>query len=344
MKNNIVLVIVDCLRYDAAMEMSFLESLGRIGKRFDNHWATSHCTDPCVTHMLTGKHPDELRLYSMMFNRREYTIPDTRSIFHTANEMGYETAFVTNLRRWYDTMFGAKHFVDSRYMPPDKDYEIARGLVGNLTEPYLLVLHTDHMHTAYYGGSYQSAAKYTNDELAKLFVAVDESRTVFIVTADHGEGLGQAGPDKMPIRQHGYGLWDFITHIPLVVSAPDKAWPQDPSMLTSHAVTYHIMDKTIRGEMLPIFDFDYVFQVGATPRFFHRGVVDRASRQFSRCVKKDGVAEKYWVGDFSGPEDEAQMELTLRDYCKSIGIKYGELSGEAEVIARLEGLGYWNRD
>ena len=133
MRYNVVLVIVDCLRLDRAETMDFLstsQKFNTAGHWFDNHWATSHCTDPCVTHMLTGKHPDELRLYSMMFNRKEYTIPEVGSIFNLANRENYTTGFITNLQRWYARM-GADHFMDIRHTHPCKQYEAAQSFLRN---------------------------------------------------------------------------------------------------------------------------------------------------------------------------------------------------------------------
>ena len=112
---NVLLIIVDCLRYDYVTEerMPLLTKWGKEHIWFANHWSTSHCTDPAITHMLSGRHPDSLRLYSMMYEHRDYSIPEgVEMLPQTAKKHGYQTAFITNIGRWYKR--GVDHFIDCR--------------------------------------------------------------------------------------------------------------------------------------------------------------------------------------------------------------------------------------
>jgi len=343
MKPNILLVIVDALRYDYALKMPFLRQLGQAlpgGYWFENHWATSHCTDPCVMHMLTGKHPDELRLYSMMFDNKSYTIPNVKTFFDVANDYEYHTAFITNLQRWYSR--GVKEFIDSRGKGIDYPWDQANRLVRESSKPWLVVLHTDDCHTRYTGGTYAEACGFTDRMLKQLYSNLPRN-TVMMVTSDHGEGLGESGPDGKPIEQHGYGLWDFLTHIPLVISYKSGRSPfgVDPSVqLTDHGYTHDFVRWTISDKSNdhgPYY-LRVVFQAGATTDVFHRGVVDEFGRQFIRAIYPGNKYQTYCL-----PEGDvtAALEVDLKNHCEKHGIKYGEISEEAALIERLEGLGYW---
>ena len=343
MKPNILLVIVDALRYDYALKMPFLRQLGQAlpgGYWFENHWATSHCTDPCVMHMLTGKHPDELRLYSMMFDNKSYTIPNVKTFFDVANDYEYHTAFITNLQRWYSR--GVKEFIDSRGKGVDYPWDQVNRLVRESSKPWLVVLHTDDCHTRYTGGTYAEACGFTDRMLKQLYSNLPRN-TVMMVTADHGEGLGQAGPDGKPIEQHGYGLWDFLTHIPMIVHLPRTKEKLLWNGLSDHGSLFSIItdlcmdDKFDRYSPGKYFR-SLIFQAGATPKVFHRGVVDAFGRQFIRATYPGSKHETYCL-----PEGDvtAALEIDLKAHCERNGIDYGEVSMEAAVIERLKGLGYW---
>ena len=343
MKPNIILVIVDALRYDYAWKMPFLRQLGQElpgGYWFENHWATSHCTDPCVTHMITGKHPDELRLYSMMFDDKSFTIPRVPTFFGTANDNGYHTAFITNVQRWYDR--DVTEFIDSRGKGVKFPWDQANRLVREASRPWLVVLHTDDCHTQYTGGTYAEACGFTDRSLKRLYGNLPRN-TVMMVTSDHGEGLGQAGPDGKPIEQHGYGLWDFLTHIPLVMNVSRTKEKLLWNGLSDHGSVFSIIDEFCKtGTFYRYSPGRYfrslVFQAGATTDVFHRGVVDEFGRQFIRAIYPGNKYQTYCL-----PEGDvtAALEVDLKNHCEKHGIKYGEISEEAALIERLEGLGYW---
>ena len=75
---------------------------------------------------------------------------------------------------------------------------------------------------AHQGGApdrpYDAEIAYVDAELGRLLAAVDRRRTVLVVTADHGESLGDHGePD------HGLFLYDATLHVPLVIAGPSLA-------------------------------------------------------------------------------------------------------------------------
>lgn len=353
MKNNVLLIIVDCLRYDYVTEerMPLLTKWGREHVWFTNYWSTSHCTDPAITHMLSGRHPSTLRLYSMMYEHRDYSVPEgVEMLPQTAKKVGYQTAFITNIGRWYKR--GVDHFIDCRMWLGKKIFGVAKSMVRMMTSPpplatpWLMIVHTDDMHTNYTGGSYAAAAMAVDCYIDNLLSAVDEKNTAIFITADHGEGLGEEG-----IKQHGYGLWPFLTHVPLLMSIPSLGWrlhfeedkgPKWAGWLADHGSLYNIM----RSQIAAGLDFlsagvPAVYQVGDTPpNIRHRGVVYPDGLQFIRETR--GGILKY-TSRLPHTEEWAKRdpEALLREHCAQYGIDYDTEEVDSTVEERLRALGYF---
>ncbi len=70
---------------------------------------------------------------------------------------------------------------------------------------------------------YDSGVSYTDMQVGRLLEAIDahglSSRSVVILTSDHGEGLGEHG-----LTGHAY-LYDFNLLVPLIIAAPSADWP-----------------------------------------------------------------------------------------------------------------------
>jgi len=338
---NILLCIIDCLRYDYAEDPEKMPFLASWGTHFHNHFSTSHCTDPAVSHLLFGKHPDELKLYSMMYGDKAYNIdPDVQPIMRFARDNDYWTSIITNLGRWYHR--GVLMPYNSRGWSSEQIFKKAYETIHHFADAWLMVVHTDAMHTVYEGGSYDAAAAITDECIEQLVKTCVGANTLCIITSDHGEGLGQAGPDGVPIEQHGYGLWDFITHVPFITNA--ELVQADPKWVTDPGRIYDLMRDAVLGMNGLHFEPGHeVYQAGATPKVFHRGVVD-GNRHFIRATTKDGH-EYHRVGYYDHETDDevwVAMELSLAEHCASHSIEYGEMDFyEQEIVERLKGLGYW---
>lgn len=340
-KPNILLIIVDCLRYDyvSPQHMPWLHTWGHENVWCHNHWSSSHCTDPAITHILTGMHPDAIRLYSMMYGDKNYSISgDVENVFQLAAKNGYFTAFVTNLGRWYK--WGVKEYVDCRGWPGKRIFSEGLRIIEHCpVYPFFVAIHTDDCHSNYSGGSYADACRLVDGYIQDIVEKMGDN-TAIIITSDHGEGLGQAGPDGKPILQHGYGLWDFLTKVPFIASPLAwKAEPQSIMALTSPFTIYRLLRDIILWDSRVPFLQTQVFQAGATPKVFHRGVVLSDGRQFIRATTRDGH-ERYYVGKFT--ENEAiETEEELAMHCARYNIDYGETAAEQAVLDRLRGLGYF---
>lgn len=331
---NVLLIIVDCLRYDrvTSQYMPWLTQFAAKHTFFTNYWGTSHCTDPCITHMLSGKHPDELKLYSMFFEHKDYSIPDSvEMLAQTAVKNGFTTGSVTNIGRWYER--GVQYFRDCRRWPGEKIFNEAINMTRILREPWFVTCHTDDLHTNYTGGSYDVAARYTDGYIKGLIESVDLTTTVVIVTSDHGEGLGEKG-----IVQHGMGLWDFLTHVPLITTG--KHSPEKAGSLMDHGSLYAAMRTIIDKDYVPkekIFFKDFVFQCGDTPpKTRHRGVVAPNKEQLIVHLENDEEVDICYIGETYG---EHRLIEELNKHCAKHGIVNNKM--DKEVEERLRGLGYF---
>lgn len=333
---NVLLIIVDCLRYDHVTEelMPHLYKWGKEHTWFNNYWSTSHCTDPAITHMLSGKHPDELGLYSMMYEHKDYSIPENvQMLSQLAKENGYATGFITNIGRWYKR--GVDHFVDCRRWEGKQIFAEGVSQVLSLKEPWFLIVHTDDCHTNYTGGSYDAACRAVDGYIQQLLTVVPKD-TYILVTSDHGEGLGDRG-----IQQHGFGLWDFLTHVPLLTNAPHDL---ECNFLCDPDFIYKLIKGTITGEPqeyeVPI----YVFQAGDTPpNIRHRGVVREDGAQL--IIERRGNDRKLYKIVGSSVVHDSDFELMafwLSNHLSRYGIDLYENEPEEEVLERLRGLGYFN--
>ena len=300
--------------------------------------------------MLSGRHPDDLRLYSMMFGT-DFTIPeDVVMLPQTAQKHGFETCFITNIGRWYKR--GVNRFIDCRNWPGQQIFNEAIKQVASMPEPWFMIVHTDDMHAHYTGDSYRNAAMAADCYTRALIEAVDEDNTWIAVTSDHGEGLGQAGPDGKPILQHGFGLWDFLTHVPLLDNMGIGAWHG----LSDHGSLYNLLKFAIENPSIPTPDDEtflsylpdkaHVFQAGATLNYFHRGIVFPDGRQFIRETTRRGGAghnRRFYVGKVSKftDEEEARAEMLLAGHCALHGIDYWDGDDEGKAMIALKGLGYF---
>jgi arylsulfatase A-like enzyme len=78
--------------------------------------------------------------------------------------------------------------------------------------------------------AYRRAVEYQSEHnIAAVLETLDElgvrDSTAVVVTADHGESWGERFDDKSEVRgvyhMHGFGLWDEVLQVPLVLAAPE---------------------------------------------------------------------------------------------------------------------------
>jgi arylsulfatase A-like enzyme/Tfp pilus assembly protein PilF len=254
---NVLLVTIDTLRADRLGSYGYslartpvLDRLAAEGVRFAD--ATTHAplTYPSHVGILTGRYPAD---FGVRLNGMD-PLPETATtIADFLKKGGYRTGAVAGsviLDRSSGLDQGFDAYDDRIAIRPAETMALAdlqrsaaqvtaaavswlkSSPSGTNSSPWFLWAHYYDPHlpydapakysTAAPGRPYDAEIAFVDAELGTLLSAVDRRRTLVVVTADHGEALGDHGePD------HGFFLYDATLHVPLIVSGPAGASGQN---------------------------------------------------------------------------------------------------------------------
>jgi arylsulfatase A-like enzyme/Tfp pilus assembly protein PilF len=247
---NVLLVTIDTLRADRLGSYGYklartpvLDRLAAEGTRFAD--ATTHAplTYPAHAAILTGRYPGA---FGIRANGMRPLPASAATLAERLQHAGYTTAAIIGsviLDRSYGLDQGFDLYDDRFTIRPTEVQAVAevqrpaaevtsaalawlksRGRQAN-TAPWFLWAHYYDPHLPYdapaayvaaaAGRPYDAEVSYVDAELGRLLASVDRARTLIVVTADHGEALGDHGePD------HGFFLYDATLHVPLIVAGP----------------------------------------------------------------------------------------------------------------------------
>jgi choline-sulfatase len=263
---NVLLVTLDTVRADhlgcygdRGAQTPVLDGLAARGVRFGTAVAHAPITGPSHASILTGLTP----LRHGVRNNEDYVLPKTvPTLPETLARAGYRTAaFVSGFpleRRFgyargfevYDDKF--PHGNDPRRAPyierpADQTTAVATGwLDGRASDaaPWFLWIHYYDAHSPYeppaeYAARfatrpYDGEIAFVDSQLGVLLARLEAlgltDRTLVLVTADHGEGLGEHGETT-----HGMFLYDATLSVPWIVAGPGI-----PAGRTTKVVGRHI--------------------------------------------------------------------------------------------------------
>jgi len=269
-----------------------------------------------------------------------------------------------------------------QFLPDNVTYDEAMGVSQNaweyitgatdLTDRELRILHA----------LYRAEIAYLDRRIGELRETLEESGefedTVFVVTSDHGENIGDHG-----FMDHQYSLYDTLLHVPLIVHGEDFDGGQvddlvqltdlAPTLLDAAAIDAPEIRRKFQGRsfhpdsgvdprkhvvaeyMAPQPSMEALReQVGTLPDNTTR--LDRSLRAIRTDEAKlirgsDGSREFYDVQDDPGesmdlvgrrPERVADLETSLDDWLDSFehATASGSVSMSTATKARLEELGY----
>ena len=255
---NVLLVTIDTLRADRLGSYGYspartpvLDRLAAEGVRFAD--ATTHAplTYPSHVGILTGRYPAD---FGVRLNGMDPLPEAATTIAEALKKGGYRTGAVVGsviLDRSSGLDQGFDAYDDRIAIRPAETMALAdlqRSAAqvtaaalswlksppsGTGSSPWFLWAHYYDPHlpydapakfsTAAPGRPYDAEIAFVDAELGMLLSAVDRRRTLVVVTADHGEALGDHGePD------HGFFLYDATLHVPLIVSGPAGASGRPP--------------------------------------------------------------------------------------------------------------------
>lgn len=248
---NVLLITLDTTRADRigcygheAAETPAIDSLAQRGIRFESAYSQAALTLPSHVSMLTGTYPKVNGIRVNARGRMSEATPSMAQVFH---DRGYQTGGFTSIMVLHGN-YGLDLGFDV-YDNPVRQNDIHspnRGRTARSagetcdralawlkraqTRPFFAWVHFFDPHLPLNPPSpfdtrledpYDGEIAYADSQVARLLSWLDETglreRTLIIVTADHGEALGEHGEDE-----HGFFIYSSTTHVPLVLSAPKK--------------------------------------------------------------------------------------------------------------------------
>jgi len=239
---NVLLISIDTLRADALGSYGGrattpnLDRLAARGARFDFAHAHAVVTLPSHASMLTGRYPYE---HGIRDNTGYRLQPGTETMATRLKAAGFATgAFVggfpldsqfgldEGFDRYDDTMgAGATNANDERERRADAVAASALEWIGQQSDAWFSWVHVYDPHVVYDppaewrarfpNDPYLGEVSWTDQALGVLLerVAALPRRTLVIVTADHGEGLGEHGE-----LTHGVFAYEPVLRVPLIVA------------------------------------------------------------------------------------------------------------------------------
>lgn len=248
-KPNILLVTIDTLRADhlgcygyAGVKTPVIDGLAGRGVLFSRAFAHTPSTLPSHTNILLGLTPSAHGVHdNSNFIVREGFL----TLAEWLKAQGYATgAFVGafpldsrfGLTRGfdvYDDNYGSQGPMDLVFIERRADVVVGKALewLRERRGPWFLWVHLFDPHQPYdppepfksqYGGKpYDGEIAFVDSSMGRLMdyltkEGIDDD-TAVILTADHGESLGEHGEST-----HGYFAYNATLHVPLIAALPDR--------------------------------------------------------------------------------------------------------------------------
>ncbi len=251
---NVVLITLDTLRADhigpygaTGVRTPNLDRLASQGVVFDQVMTTAPLTLPAHSSIMTGQFPPK---HGVRDNGGFFLGPEQLTLAEVLSERGYHTgatvgAFVLD-SKWgqiHDQGFGTYQddfdltnvkamSLASVKRPGNEVVDLAlKWMDGVADQRFFAWMHLYDPHapyespepyrSEYRGHPYRGAIAFTDAQVGRVFDYLDArglaDNTIVIVTADHGEGLGEHGEET-----HGFFVYESAMRVPLIVRAPGR--------------------------------------------------------------------------------------------------------------------------
>jgi arylsulfatase A-like enzyme/tetratricopeptide (TPR) repeat protein len=314
---NFVLISIDTTRADSIgiygnqqIQTPSIDSIGHAGIAFKNAIAHVPLTLPSHASLLTGLLPAKHGIrdnHGYRLNTRAATLPSMLQTKH------YKTAaFVSSIV--LDHRFGLSNGFDVyddfiQYGSQDshnpQNERLAEAttsaainwIASNQQSPFFLFIHYYDPHaryhppepflTKYSSNPYLGEIAYVDQQIGKILESLKSIRnnTVILITADHGEGLGDH--DELG---HGLFLYDSTIHVPFVLAGPgipskqisqqvqlidvaptilELAGIQKPTEIDGRSLVPFFSGKSL-GETSAILETQYPLAIGWSPLYSAR--------------------------------------------------------------------------
>jgi arylsulfatase A-like enzyme/Tfp pilus assembly protein PilF len=397
---NVILVTLDTLRSDRIssygsnlVDTPNIDSFASEGVLFSNAASTVPFTLPAHSSILTGLYPPGHGVRENVGYTLDPSIPTLAEVLSDGGwtTAGFVSAFVLDGRWGIDR--GFDHYFDDFNLA---DFETAnlssvqrsgdvtiaeavRWLDGRPEDaPFFLWLHLYDPHdpytppepfkSQYPGRPYDGEVAYTDSLIGDFRRALEErgllSSSLVILTADHGEGLGDHGEG-----QHGFFVYESTIHVSLIVRPPTvTGGGRVVDSAVSHVDIFPtVLDavglwapKRVHGQsLLPVilgeeFEADRgVYSESFYPLLHYGWAPLRAYRTDNRKLISAPRPEVFDV--IADPREMRDLSLEQPNVTKELADRLAELRTEierdapatgaapdidAETLAQLQALGY----
>jgi len=244
---NVLLISLDTTRADhlgcygnPAIQTPHIDRLAREGVRFETCISSAPITMPSHASILTGVHP----FVHCVRDNGSYRLPDEATTlaevlaarrYHTWAQVA---AFVLHhsfgLGQGFDFYRDVPAVAAGDGEPQIPATAVTDGALELLTarpsEPFFLFVHYFDPHAPYrppeefarqYTSPYAGEIAYVDQQIGRLLAALETSgaldRTLIVLTADHGEALGEHGEET-----HGYFVYRSTLRVPLIFWRPGR--------------------------------------------------------------------------------------------------------------------------
>ncbi len=246
---NVLIITIDTLRADRVslyndsfVKTPAIDSVGKDGIIFKYAFANVPVTLPSHTGIMTGLYPPS---HGVRDNSGYIVSPDNLTIAEYLKRFGYDTgafigAFPLDSRFGlnqgfdvYDDNYGAKNSNDIFFVErkAEKVVNLSINWLKKRKNKWFVWIHLFDPHqpydppepfkTKFKSDLYSGEVAYVDSQLERLFDYLKKSglydKTIIIITADHGEGLGEHGE-----KTHAYFAYNTTIHIPLIIKYPQE--------------------------------------------------------------------------------------------------------------------------
>jgi choline-sulfatase len=241
---DVILVTLDTTRADrigawgyADAHTDTIDALAASGRRYAHAYSTLPLTIPSHATIFTGLYPphlgirdngggkleDRFETLAERLHANGYTTAASVAAYVTTRAWGFDQGFDA----YFDTIPEGHGNFWHASRPGDAVVDDALGWwnAQDGTKPRFLWVHLYDVHFPYHAVSpyidaspnrpYDAALAYVDDQVARLVDAAKAKPTLFVIAADHGEGLGDHGE-----LMHGMFTYDATQHVPLLISGP----------------------------------------------------------------------------------------------------------------------------
>lgn len=263
-------------------------------------------------------------------------------------------------------------FINDKFYDPTKkvalDYTPLKGQNENIVLGAVPKYQRLDNHNAvdYYISQYDAEIRYTDAEIKKLFNYLKShglmKKTIIVITADHGESLGE----KNYYFEHGMFVGENSTHIPLIIHHPDITRPMTitstlesidlaPTLLSEYGL--HFPQKIDGLDFSSLYHKREThkelrkFTYSCTPQEYtnfieiirtKRHKIERINeKQYYYCdADKDDCSEKDLLPDNVHSPTINRLKKLFAPFGRQVSIKANFVKLPPKIMKELKGLGY----